>query len=142
MARKIEAKITTTIPFHDVDMAGIAWHGHYLKYFELARTALMRKYDYDIDAMKESKYGWPVVESRCKYIKPLFYGMKIRVTARLKEIAYRMKIEYLIENADNGDRICRGHTTQVAVQMETLEMAFASPQVVLDKFGVADDQDI
>ncbi len=29
--------VEVRVPFHDVDPAGIAWHGHYFKYLELAR---------------------------------------------------------------------------------------------------------
>lgn len=27
------------IPFFDVDVMGVAWHGHYVKYLEIARGA-------------------------------------------------------------------------------------------------------
>ena len=39
---KLEAAIEVEVPFHDVDAMTVAWHGHYLKYFELARTQLLR----------------------------------------------------------------------------------------------------
>ncbi|WP_343034423.1 hypothetical protein [Candidatus Methylobacter favarea] len=29
------------IPFHDIDMMEVVWHGHYAKYFESARCALL-----------------------------------------------------------------------------------------------------
>jgi acyl-CoA thioester hydrolase len=32
-----EATVAITVPFHDVDSIGAAWHGHYAKYFEIAR---------------------------------------------------------------------------------------------------------
>lgn len=35
------AEVEMTVPFHDVDMMEVAWHGHYVKYFELARCALL-----------------------------------------------------------------------------------------------------
>jgi len=31
-------EIRLEVPFHDVDALRIVWHGHYLKYLELART--------------------------------------------------------------------------------------------------------
>ena len=37
-----DADIRMEVPFHDIDILGIVWHGHYNKYFELARTALYR----------------------------------------------------------------------------------------------------
>ncbi|MDH3602364.1 MAG: hypothetical protein OEU26_22345, partial [Candidatus Tectomicrobia bacterium] len=30
------AEVCFEVPFHDVDMMGVVWHGHYYKYFELA----------------------------------------------------------------------------------------------------------
>ncbi len=32
------AEVTFDIPFHDVDLMGIVWHGHYAKYLEVARA--------------------------------------------------------------------------------------------------------
>ena len=34
------ASVEIQIPFHDIDIMGIAWHGHYAKYLEIARGAL------------------------------------------------------------------------------------------------------
>ena len=35
-----EAEIIIRVPFHDVDLMEVVWHGHYAKYFEIARCAL------------------------------------------------------------------------------------------------------
>lgn len=29
--------VDLTIPFHDVDVMGVVWHGNYFRYFEIAR---------------------------------------------------------------------------------------------------------
>ena len=57
------SEVFVEVPFHDVDIMRIAWHGHYVKYFEIARTALIRELDYDIDAMERDGFAWPIVES-------------------------------------------------------------------------------
>ena len=46
----------------------------------------MQKYDYDVNAMKDSGYGWPVIELNCRYIKPLFYNMKTRYITEVKTV--------------------------------------------------------
>ena len=51
-----EATVAIIVPFHDVDSIGIAWHGHYAKYFEIARCALLDSFDYGYDAMRESGF--------------------------------------------------------------------------------------
>ena len=44
------ASVEITVPFHDVDMMEVVWHGHYTKYFEVARKiakAQMKAFDTD-----------------------------------------------------------------------------------------------
>ncbi len=38
--------------FHDLDPMDIVWHGNYAKYLEIARNALMAKFDYDYPQMR------------------------------------------------------------------------------------------
>ena len=40
---RFTAEVELTIPFHDVDMMGVAWHGNYFRYFEVAREALLNQ---------------------------------------------------------------------------------------------------
>ena len=56
--------------FYDLDPMAVVWHGHYVKFFELARTALMQHFNYDYEQMRESGYLWPVVDMRLKYVRP------------------------------------------------------------------------
>jgi len=44
----------------------------------------------------------------------------------------RLKIHYLISDADTGERMTRASTVQVAVHIASGEMQLASPQVMLD----------
>ena len=82
---ELVASIDIEVPFHDVDVMKVAWHGHYIKYFEIARCALLRKFNYDYPQMDASGYLWPIVECHLKYVKPAFYGQKLRVEATLLE---------------------------------------------------------
>ncbi len=127
------AAMIVEVPFYDVDMLGIVWHGHYVKYFEQVRCALLDKIGYDYLTMKETGYVWPVVDLRLKYVAPARFGEKLNIRAVLKEYEYRMKIGYEITDADGGRRLARGTTIQVAVSVETGEMCFGSPEVFLDK---------
>ncbi len=128
------AEVAIEVPFHDIDSMGIAWHGHYAKYLEIARTALLDTFDYDVEAMRESGYAWPVIELHLRYAQPLNYRQQLRVRAELVEIEHRMKIRYTIFDAATGRRLTRAHTVQVALDMASGEMLFASPAVLLEKF--------
>ena len=37
----LAASAQVEVPFHDVDAMDVCWHGHYLKYFEIGRAALV-----------------------------------------------------------------------------------------------------
>ena len=37
----MHADVMIEVPFHDVDTMNVVWHGHYLKYFEIARCKLL-----------------------------------------------------------------------------------------------------
>ena len=125
------------VPFHDVDSMNIVWHGRYVKYFELARCELLESFGYDYIAMRDSGFAWPVVDMRIKYVKPLRFNQKIRIDAVVKEWENRLKITYLITDKDTGEKLTKGYTIQVAVDMKAEELLLESPSVLLEKLGYA-----
>ncbi|TVT77383.1 MAG: acyl-CoA thioesterase [Denitromonas halophila] len=130
---KIEVEVD--VPFFHVDVMEVVWHGHYVQYFEQARTVLLRSIDYDYPQMRASGYAWPVVECHIKYVKPARYGQKIRIEAALVEAQNRLKIAYTIRDAATGQRLTRAYTIQVAVDMASGELQFVSPPALLDRMG-------
>ena len=132
---KRSAEVVIQVPFHDVDLVGIVWHGHYAKYFELARCALLESFDYNYDRMMASGYGWPVIDLRLRYVKPAQFGQKIRVRATLLEWENRLRIEYLVSDDASGERLTKGESVQVAVNMVTREMCMVSPDVLFERLG-------
>lgn len=133
----VSAEVEIVVPFHDVDPMGVVWHGHYAKYFEIARCALLDKIDYNYPQMKESGYIWPVIELWVRYPRPVRFDQRLRVRAELLEWELRMTIRYLVTDAVTGQRLTRGHTVQAAVRAATGEMCFTCPDVFRQKLGLA-----
>jgi acyl-CoA thioester hydrolase len=123
MIPNLSEEVFLEIPFHDVDAMGVVWHGHYVKYLEIARTALLRKMDLDVPQLRDTGYGWFVAECHLKYIRPLFYGMKICVKATLLEFETRVKVGYLITDVNTGGCLNKAWTTHLAVNTATGELA-------------------
>lgn len=136
MKPDLSHEIDVTPAFFDVDVMEIVWHGHYVKYLELARSALLAKYDYDYPKMRESGYAWPIVDMRLKYVKPAAYGQALKVRAQIVEWENRLRIEYLIRDARTGARLNSASTIQVAVDLATREMCFVCPEVLWQRLGV------
>ena len=129
----LSAAAEIDIPFFDVDPMRVVWHGHYVKYFEVARCALLRSIDYDYPQMEASGYLWPVVEIYLRYVKAARYGARVVVEAELLEYENRLKIGYAINDRASGERLTKGWSVQVALDAKTQEMQFVSPQVLIDK---------
>ncbi|MWL89476.1 MULTISPECIES: thioesterase family protein [unclassified Cupriavidus] len=136
MPKALHHAITLTPSFHDLDPMDVVWHGNYLRYFEVARCALLQTFDYDYPQMRESGYAWPVVDLRVKYVRPLVYGQVVEVHASIVEWENRLKIDYEIRDVASGQRVTKGYSIQVAVDMKTQEMLYVSPPVLLEKLGV------
>jgi acyl-CoA thioester hydrolase len=121
--------------FHDLDPMAVVWHGNYIKYLEIARCALLQTIDYDYPQMKDSGYLWPIVDLRAKYVRSIRHGQRVRVSARIVEWENRLKIDYRITDAESGEVLHKAHTIQVAVDVNTGELQYVSPPVLLERLG-------
>jgi acyl-CoA thioester hydrolase len=133
---RFTAEVTLTVPFHDVDMMGVVWHGNYFRYFEIAREALLNQFNYGYRQMRDSGYVWPVVDTRVKYRDVLTFEQTFRVRATLVEYENRLKINYEIVDASSGKRTTTGYTIQVAVEAQSKELCFVSPAILFERMGV------
>lgn len=136
MQPDLSNEIELSPAFHDLDPMDIVWHGNYVKYLELARCALLAKFDYDYPQMRDSGYAWPVVDMRLKYVKTTEFGQRIRIRAEIVEWENRLKIAYLITDAKTGNKINKAYTIQVAVDMASREMQYLCPEVLWRRLGV------
>lgn len=132
--------LTVTLPvevaFHDVDVAAVVWHGHYLKYLENARWALMRRLDFDFPVMQASGYQWPVVQLQMKYVQPARLGERLQVQASLVEWQRRIVINYRILREGDGERVLLGQTVQAAVDAATGALQLVTPQLLQDRIAL------
>ncbi|MBW2714801.1 MAG: acyl-CoA thioesterase [Deltaproteobacteria bacterium] len=118
MSRLRETSVELEVPFSDVDMLGVVWHGHYFKYVEAARTKLFRSCGLDAGDLIGSKYLLFVIESKCRHAFPLFYADRMRVDAWVKDIKHRISIHYEITNLNHSRRAARAHTILATADLQ------------------------
>lgn len=123
-------QIEFQVPFFDVDSMQIAWHGHYAKYFELARCQLLDELGHDYDAMAASGFSWPIVDLRIRYMRSLRFKQWVSVTATLKRWDAQLRIAYRVRDVEAGTSLARGSTLQVPVELESGERYADTPQAV------------
>ncbi|PLV62106.1 thioesterase family protein [Erwinia sp. B116] len=133
---RFSTEVELTVPFHDVDAMGVVWHGNYFRYFEVAREALLAKFNYGYREMKASGYLWPVVDTRVKYRSALTFEQRIRVRATLEEVENRLRISYQIFDVQSGRRTTTGYTIQVAVAEGEHALSFVSPAILFERLGI------
>lgn len=127
----ISASIDVTVAFHDIDIIGVMWHGHYLKYLETARWHLMDQLEFGYDTMAASGFAWPIVEMHVKYLHAARMGELLNVRASLVEWENRITMNYLVTRAGDQERVARGKSVQVAVDAKTLALQFVTPEPLL-----------
>ena len=137
MTTDLSIEIELVPAFYDLDPMDIVWHGNYVKYLEVARSALLAKFNYDYLQMRDSGYAWPIVDLRLKYVRPALYGKAMLVRAEITEWEHRLRIDYLIQDAKTKARMTKAHSIQVAIDMATQQMCFVSPPILLERLGVA-----
>lgn len=125
-------EVEITVPFFDVDSMEVVWHGHYVKYLEVARCALLDNLGHNYVRMKESGYAWPIIDLQLRYAAAARFGQRLTVRAELVEWQNRLKIHYTLSDTATGARLTRASTIQVAVKLADGEMQLVSPRVFTD----------
>ncbi|OQS60625.1 thioesterase [Actinobacillus suis] len=115
------------IQFFDVDSMNIMWHGHYVKYLEMARCAFLEEINYTYDVMRQNGFAYPIVALDLKYVKPALFRQRIRVELALIEYESCIRFDYIIVDALTGEKLTKGSTTQMAIEIESRETQFETP---------------
>jgi len=128
----LTASTSFCVPFHDLDATGVVWHGRYFKYLENARCALLEQVGYSYDAMLESGFLWPVVDSQIRYVQPFTLNQQVKAIACLREWEFNLTVDYRLEN-DEGQVCTRARTVQVPVDAVSSELRLGCPPVFVQK---------
>ncbi len=125
----MSVSIELTVPFHDVDILHVVWHGHYYKYLELARTELMRTHRLDVPDLMELGFHFLIVESQCRYMRPLRYGERVRVSARFGDVDHRIVVVYDVHSVTHQRRAARARTVLVTTKPDG-ELILETPDAI------------
>ena len=131
LSKYLSSTVRVRVPFFDLDPAGVAWHGRYFQYFELARCALLELVGYSYEEMMGSGILWPIADTSVRYLQPLVLNQDVLVTAYLREWEMRIVIDYRIED-ETGTLFTRASTTQVPVDADSLDLLLGSPDFFVE----------
>jgi acyl-CoA thioester hydrolase len=97
--------------YADTDMMGIVYHANYLRWFEAARTELLRSMGIIYADLEMKGYYLPVTESYCHYHSPALYDQVLTVEAFIARARRAsMRIHYRITKEQSDVVITEGFT--------------------------------
>ncbi len=118
------------IPFHHVDVLGIAWHGHYPKYLDLARNALLRAHRLDVEDLRDLGFRFMISESFLHHASPLRYRDRVRVSAWLGEVENRIDIAYRVLDLTTGALAAEGWTALITTRADGTLCLETPPEIL------------
>lgn len=123
------------IRYADTDQMGYMYYGNYATMYEVARTEMLRSLGMSYKSMEQDGVMMPVLELKCKYIKPALYDDEITVKVIIEEKpSVRIIFKYELYN-QNQVLINLGETTLVFVDI-TKNKPCMAPKNFLDKIEI------
>lgn len=97
--------------YGDTDQMGVVYYANYLRYFEFARSELLRAHGRSYVEMEAEGLSLPVVEATCRYVAPARYedvllvGIEVPVVTRVT-----LTFRYQVTREGESAVLCTGST--------------------------------
>ena len=102
----------------DTDQMGVVYYANYIKWFEMARTELIRDAGWSYFDCEEQGYFLPVVEATCKYHRSAKYDDQISIKTTV-DTSSRVKVHFshVVYN-QQGEKLATGAVTLGCLSLE------------------------
>jgi len=121
-----------TVRFNEIDAYRVAWHGHYVAWMEIGRTALAGQFGLDPDQLSAAGFLGPVVDLRVKYLQPARFNDLLTIRTCLQpSTTATLVFESEILGPD-GKKLATGLTTHALTDLDGV-LQFQLPPVVAER---------
>ncbi len=104
------------VRYAETDQMGVAWHGGYFAWFEVARTDLLRSRGATYRDLEERGIHLPVIEATASFLRPVLYDDVLEVRASLAAFGgVRMRFTYEVRRQGADQLLARGATEHATV---------------------------
>lgn len=102
------------VRYAETDMMGVVYHGSYLPWLEVARTALLVAEGLPYRELEAAGFFLPVIEVNLRYLRPARYPDVITIEAVIREKpGVRLRIDYRLFRGE--EPIATGYTVHVFI---------------------------
>ena len=120
------------VRYGETDQMGYMYYGNYAEFYEVGRVEMLRSLGMTYSAMEAEGVMMPVLELKCKYLKPARYDENIRVRVIMEKMpAIKIHFKYELYN-ENNELIHIGETLLAFINMQTNRPCLP-PQYFLEK---------
>ena len=110
----LEYRSQIEVRYAETDMMGVVYHGSYIPWLEVARTALLATEGIHYRELEAQGFFLPVIEVSLRYHKPARYADTVTVHAIVRQKpGLRLRIDYELSRGD--EKLASGHTVHVFI---------------------------
>lgn len=118
------------VRFNEVDSWGIVWHGHYIAWFEVGRSALLSKFQLSPQDFTRLGYIAPVIDLKCSYKEPARLGDEIILrTTVLKPTKAALTFQFEVLRKKDRKLLVSGEETQVLLTLDGKMLYYIPPEL-------------
>jgi acyl-CoA thioester hydrolase len=115
-------QIEQRIYYADTDHEGVVYYANYLRWFEMGRTEILRRYGFDYSDIEKRDLIVPVVEVKCIYKQSAKYNDIIIIKTTIENIGNSsIKFHYEIIRKNDNKLLAEGYTVNVFVNTKTMK---------------------
>ncbi len=97
----ITSHASLSVRYAETDMMGVVYHGSYLPWLEIGRTALLKEHGLPYRELEAEGFFLPVLEVGLRYLRPAKYDDTVVVTTFLREKpSLRIRMDYELHRGD------------------------------------------
>ncbi|MBN1271734.1 MAG: acyl-CoA thioesterase [Candidatus Aminicenantes bacterium] len=120
------------VRYSETDKMGIAHNKNYFEWFEIGRTEYCRNHKIPYKKIEERGYFLVVVESYCRYKKPLKYDQAFIIRVSLEDFSPKKFVfAYELRDKKTCHLIASGYTIHITVNHKAEVTPL--PQDIMDK---------
>ena len=114
------------VRYAETDKMGVVYHAHYLVWCEIGRTDHIRRFGMTYAEMERQGLTLAVADAHLRYHASAHYDDLVRVETRLSDVRSRtLTFDYLITNADTGEKLATASTKLIALDRDGKVSALA-----------------
>jgi YbgC/YbaW family acyl-CoA thioester hydrolase len=117
------------IMWGDLDALGIVFYPRYYEWIDASGHLFFESIGLSLGKLWETrKILFGLIESSCRYSRPVRYHQQIQIAARMEELTLKtLKLIYTIQMAGSGELVLTGRETRICMDVKDPQYIRAMP---------------